>query len=179
MELAECCHHQGEAKVLKLELECAKVGAAALREKAEYIDNGGHSADDQNNQKLNNMTKSYGRYLQAVQALQAAGAPRSISWSFGTLMAANDRQILDAVESACQDKYRDVDEHCRAVRELLEPAKDWKAKLPSECTIDEVIAAADPTLMTVKGKRLQDRAAMLKKAGEFADKRYSPRPCQL
>lgn len=166
MELVGCCHHQGELKILKLELECAKTGASALMEKADYLDNPG-----QDNQKLNNMTKAYGRYLQAVQALQAAGRPRSISWTFGDLLQAKDRQILEAVESACQEKYREIEEQSLAVTNLLEPAKDWKANLPSECTIEEVVAAADPTLMIVKGKRLQDRAAVLKKAGEFADKR--------
>lgn len=169
MELVECCHHQGELKILKLELECAKTGAAALTEKADYMSLADPGQDSQN-QKLNNMTKAYGRYLQAVQALEAAGTSKSITWSFGSLLEAKDRQILDSVEKAFQEKYREMEEHRAAVSSLLEPAKDWKANLPSECTIEDVVAAADPTLMTVKGKRLQDRSTVLKKAGEFADK---------
>lgn len=161
---AGCSPHEGEAKVLALELECAHLGMAALKEKAEYSRRSGSNMEDVENKALMNLTRAFHRFLKAAEDLEASAKAKSIDFTFGTLLSPTDDEITAAVETTCSEKRDLLKDLSEQIAALMEPCKGWKDELDVNTPIDQVMAAAESTLLAVKGKRLQDRSHSLKKA---------------
>ena len=161
---------EAEVKILKMECECGHLASAALGEKDALL-NGMEDSEQKRHKKLVSMVAAVNRYLSFCEKLDGAGHFDRTVATFRQLrgvLSPEDAEIQSAIAGA-------IDLHTRTLRDskvelenLLAPANNWKAALLLDASLEDTMAAAETTLMTVKGKKLSNAITVAQKAWERA-----------
>jgi len=161
---------QAEVKILKVECECGHLASAALGEKDAVL-NGMEDSEQKKQKKLVSMIAAVNRYLSCCDKLDEIGHFDRTTSTFrqlrGELSPDNDG-IQSAITGVMALHTRTLQAGLAELETLMEPGKDWKARLAPDASLEDTISAAETTLMSVKGKKLSNTITAVQKAWEGA-----------
>lgn len=159
---------EAEVKILKMECECGHLAAAALGEKDALL-NGMEDSEQKKQKKLVSMVAAVNRYLSFCEKLDRAGHFDRTVASFRQLrgvLSPEDAEIQSAIAGAIDLHTKTLQDGKVELENLMAPANNWKATLPLDASLEDTMAAAETTLMTVKGKKLSNAITAVQKEAD-------------
>lgn len=153
--------HEQEAEALRAMLECGKAGDAAIKARTAF-----EVKKDTQQKEFAEMIRSWHRYIRSVDA--AAAAPRSklaTNVDFSSIMSKQDAVVLDAWSSAAMYWSGKLLDGAISLDLTMEAGLGWKDAVTDDMTIEQISEVAEPTLMSVKGRKLTSLKDSLLEAG--------------
>ena len=157
-----CCDNGPEKALLQAEVECGQAGVTFVSEFVKFGDLPDKPETTLN--KLQTVTAAFERWVALSEKLTKLGNSKTISVTFRELLPIPHPGIKELISSAAKQLVNKITEVWDPLEELMAPAQNWKADLAADAAMDAVVAKAEDTLMTMKGKRVQAQTTALKQA---------------
>lgn len=159
--------HPSEKEGIEAQLDCLKSGVKFLEEKKHFeaLQPAGQSI-----KKLNELVRSWIRYIKAVKASETAPKPKLMASDFVNLAAIEDPFIMQVWSGKSSELETSVSKSDEALTALMEPGAGWKADLGEAAELETVVAQAENTIMKVKGRKLTAQRDSLVQARSFKKK---------
>ena len=162
--------HPSEKEGIEAQLDCLKSGVKFLEEKKHFeaLQPAGQSI-----KKLNELVRSWIRYIKAVKASETAPKPKLMVSDFVNLAAIEDPFIMQVWSGKSSELEASISKSDETLTALMEPGAGWKADLGEAAELETVVAQAENTIMKVKGKKLTAQRDSLVQARSFKKKTCS------
>ena len=161
--------HADESKALFAKLDCARYGQAAIKEKkmamTVFKTEGPETlAFDQ---AITSAIRQWMRFLEAAEAATKAPESRLVQCGFDSLLAADDRGLLDLWGALANVQKSKLTSATDAVKSTMEVGATWKETVveSEDVSIDQLISLAENSLMLIKGKKLNAAKDTLSQVG--------------
>lgn len=156
--------HPAEKEGLEAQLDCLKSGVKFLEEKKHFqsLQPAGQSI-----KKLNELVRSWLRYIKAVKVLETAPKPKLMVSDFGNLTSIEAPFVMQVWSDKCSELEASLSKSDEALTALMESGAGWKTDLAEDSDMEAVIAQAENTIMKVKGKKLTAQRDSLLQAHRF------------
>lgn len=145
---------------LKAVLKCGQCCADMMQEKHKFtaaLDHGGDVLE-----AVLGLLRTYNLYALACAAVD--GESNLTRVTFRVLRETQDPEVRGGVRTACEVLVEKTTTFAGSLQTLLGPAEKWKDSLAENCSIQDVVKAAEQSVMRVKAKRLQSALHTLEEA---------------
>lgn len=150
-----------EKQVLTTEVECGQLATTAATEMIRFGETSGRELDLG---KLLALTKSYKKFVDCSKRLASMQRPQHIEGSFANFMDIPSPEICGYINMTARQLRQKIAPSVSMLEELLQPCEGWKQGFTADTPVEEVVSAADETLMQMKGKKTTSQALLLKQA---------------
>ena len=119
--------------------------------------------------KLHQVFKVFTHFLDSDLKAQSLPASTYLSsdFNFSDIFTKDDEVIMTCWGNWAKKLVGTLTASVSSLQETLGPAVDWKKDLTQESSLEDVIAQADKTIMTLKGKRITSLKDQLGEAESF------------
>ena len=147
--------HEKDSTILAACLEASKA-CHSLGTERKLLDEHMTQKGQVSLEKMHQVFKVFCHFLESEEKLQKLPQSSLLStdYTFSDIVNKDDEVIMGCWAAWAQKLVDSLKASGSALQETLGPAVDWKQGLTAEASLDDVIAQADKTIMTMKGKRI-------------------------